>query len=221
MEIDVDALIMENQGLVREVVRQVTVEYQCHNIQEELMEYGILGLCEAANSFDPQRGRAFSSFAWLRIRGAVMDGILQTKGIKRSVVRRARAHRAATEMEENEPVPGEHAMSVFEEYDEVSNLVADMGTCYLVGAQFESGKRPDNPEKEYLTKETLEVIGDAMEVLKQDEYKLLRMHYGMDLPLSHVAVELGVTRPWAWKIHKRAIQKLRKRLSRGSSGGRA
>lgn len=48
---------------------------------EDLEGYGMIGLCEAAQRFDPSRGLKFITFAYLRVRGAMFDGMLKMSGL--------------------------------------------------------------------------------------------------------------------------------------------
>src|SRR5439155_9969586 len=45
--------------------------------------YGQLGLAQAAQEFDPERGIQFSTFAYYRIRGAILDGANQMNWLRR------------------------------------------------------------------------------------------------------------------------------------------
>ncbi len=44
---------------------------------EDLAAYGLLGLVEAAERFDPTRGVKFTTFAYPRVRGAILDGLAE------------------------------------------------------------------------------------------------------------------------------------------------
>src|SRR5581483_674520 len=58
---------------------------------------GMLGLAQAARSFDPARGIAFDRFASTRIRGALLDELRGRDWASRSVRSRARGLQAANE----------------------------------------------------------------------------------------------------------------------------
>ena len=57
--------------------------------QADLISYGVFGLIDALERFDPDRGIAFESFAIPRIRGAILDELRSLDWVPRSV--RARA----------------------------------------------------------------------------------------------------------------------------------
>src|ERR1700690_4142110 len=59
----------------RHLVRWVNVE--------DLCAFGMVGLWQAAERFDPEIGVPFRKFAWLRIRGSIMDEVRQLSCIPR------------------------------------------------------------------------------------------------------------------------------------------
>ena len=61
----------------------------------DLVQAGIVGLMEAIEAFDPERGNDFETFAKLRIRGAMLDEIRRAAWAPRSTVKVAVEARAA------------------------------------------------------------------------------------------------------------------------------
>lgn len=80
-----DSLIEENIGLVVHIARRVAGRLAGVRDRDELVAAGMVGLVEAATRFDPTRGMPFSSFAGLRIEGAILDALRQADRLPRSV----------------------------------------------------------------------------------------------------------------------------------------
>src|SRR6476620_4635476 len=57
---------------------------------EDLVEYGMIGLLEAADRYDPSHGANFMTFAYYRIRGAIYDGLRGMGWMSRSEYAKAR-----------------------------------------------------------------------------------------------------------------------------------
>jgi len=75
----------------------------------DLVQAGIVGLMEAIEAFDPERGNDFETFAKLRIRGAMLDEIRRAAWAPRSTVKVAvEARAAATRIENDQGVPATH-----------------------------------------------------------------------------------------------------------------
>jgi RNA polymerase sigma factor (sigma-70 family) len=64
-------LVNDNLALARHVARPFRLRWRQQ--ADDITSAAVLGLCEAAASFDPSRGLKFVTFAHRRIRGAVID----------------------------------------------------------------------------------------------------------------------------------------------------
>src|SRR5690606_37212658 len=64
---------------------------------DDLVEYGMIGLLEAADRYDPSHGANFMTFAYYRIRGAIYDGLRGMGWMSRSEYAKARFEERANE----------------------------------------------------------------------------------------------------------------------------
>src|SRR6266404_5239797 len=62
---------------------------------DNLEAAGVLGLVEAANRFEPERGIAFKTFAYTRIRGAIYDELRRNSPLPQDLLERTARVRAA------------------------------------------------------------------------------------------------------------------------------
>src|SRR6266849_6276269 len=85
-----DELITEYVPLVRFVVGQLRIPQTSLFEADDLINYGLLGLINAIDRFDPSRGVRFEAFAKPRIRGAVIDQLRVLNWLPRSAVARVR-----------------------------------------------------------------------------------------------------------------------------------
>jgi len=72
-------LVLGHLRLVRSIANRLRQNYSVHLDIDELVAIGSVGLVESAARFDASRGIAFSTFAYPRIRGAIIDGIAQLR----------------------------------------------------------------------------------------------------------------------------------------------
>ncbi len=79
-----DQLLARHLGLVHHVAREVSRRIPSIELGE-LVSAGALGLMKALDSFDLSRGLAFSTYAVLRIRGAILDDLRSRDSTPRSV----------------------------------------------------------------------------------------------------------------------------------------
>src|SRR5271163_3268805 len=68
-----DQLILAHLPMVKHVIGRLVGRLPSGVDAENLESAGILGLVEAANRFDPERGVKFETYVYMRIRGAVVD----------------------------------------------------------------------------------------------------------------------------------------------------
>jgi len=66
-----DKLILDHIPLLRHVVGRMSIPPSL--LREDVEGYAMIGLIAAADSFDPSRGLKFSTYAFPKIRGAILD----------------------------------------------------------------------------------------------------------------------------------------------------
>lgn len=92
-------LLSRHLGLVHHVAREVSRRIPSVELGE-LVSAGALGLMKALDSFDLSRGLAFSTYAVLRIRGAILDDLRSRDSTPRSVrVKRRRIEAVSAALE--------------------------------------------------------------------------------------------------------------------------
>ncbi|MCZ7535749.1 MAG: hypothetical protein M5T61_07340 [Acidimicrobiia bacterium] len=89
-----EALVTQHLPLVGYVVSEIAHRVPSHVSRNDLISAGMLGLAQAARSFDPSRGIAFDRFASTRIRGALLDELRGLDWASRSVRARSAVCRA-------------------------------------------------------------------------------------------------------------------------------
>ena len=93
-----EEIILQNIPLVRHVLGRLAVPALSDDAYRDLVGQGILGLIDAVDRFEPDRGWRFSTYATLRIRGNILDSLRamdmlprgarkRVKGIERAISR--------------------------------------------------------------------------------------------------------------------------------------
>jgi RNA polymerase sigma factor (sigma-70 family) len=75
MTTDRQQLVAEHLDIVYTLARRYARRLPDTADIRELESAGTLGLMEAATRFDPSRGLSFKTFAWWRVRGAIVDSM--------------------------------------------------------------------------------------------------------------------------------------------------
>ncbi len=90
-----EAVVMAAVPLVRSIVGRLSVPDHPLASRDDLENVGLLGLLQALDGYDPERGTPFVSYAYGRIRGALVDYLRSIDALPRERRRRlAEAHRA-------------------------------------------------------------------------------------------------------------------------------
>lgn len=83
-----EAVVVAAVPLVRSVVGRLNIPDHPLAAREDLENVGLLGLLQALNGYDPSRGTPFVSYAYGRIRGALVDYLRSIDALPRERRRR-------------------------------------------------------------------------------------------------------------------------------------
>ncbi len=233
VEVDRERVLNEHLGLVHYIARQVQRGLSAEADFDELVSAGTLGLMSAHDSFEPERGLAFSTFAAPRIRGAILDELRRQDHVPRSVRRKARELSRAREAlgsalgrEPTERELAEHLgveLQVLWQWEADVNAASQLSLDQPRGEEGESDFSPATlmPRStgptvdDQLTQEReLELMRDAILELKDQERTVLTLYYFEDLRLHEIATVLGLTESRVSQIRSKALSRLRDRLKR-------
>jgi len=73
----------QERGIVFKVALALSRQLGLTAELESLIVFGYEGICEARARFDESQGCSFSTYAWIRVRGAILDGCRETQLLKR------------------------------------------------------------------------------------------------------------------------------------------
>jgi RNA polymerase sigma factor for flagellar operon FliA len=85
-----DYFVLKYAPLVKYVAGKISMGMPQSIEFEDLVSYGIFGLLDAINKFDPSRGIKFKTYAMTRIRGAIFDELRSIDWIPRSIRQKAK-----------------------------------------------------------------------------------------------------------------------------------
>jgi len=91
-----DSLILSNLTLVNRIASHLSARLPPFFAFDDLLQAGMVGLIEAARSFDPLNGAPFDSYARLRIKGAIVDYVRKQSMAPRSALANKKSHSQAT-----------------------------------------------------------------------------------------------------------------------------
>lgn len=122
---------------------------------EELYDYGIIGLLEAADRFDQTQGAHFTTFAYYRIRGAIYDGLRRMGWMSRSEYSRAKFEARANDYLAEVAHPSR-------DVEHPSAASGPVGKSRAPNIKSKASARKAEPETEADTRHPLEVAVEAL-----------------------------------------------------------
>ena len=188
------------------IAAELLARFPAHVDRQEVRAAAEYGLVQAANSYDPTKGVAFTTFAYYRIRGAVFD-------LLRETVRIDRFEEAANEYMTDYSAEGNAAS-----YAEVKNVAAGIVASYFLSLEQPSAEAPAQsaqaPLDTLLRQEQQKGIREALKTLPEKNRKVLEAYYFEDLTLDEIGKRLGLSKSWVSRMHAKGLEMLRPAVER-------
>jgi RNA polymerase sigma factor for flagellar operon FliA len=219
---DRDRLVEQHLSLVQAIAGKLKRTLGKSIDFEDLVGYGAKGLVEAAERFDPAQGVAFTTFAYYRIRGAMVDGLRTMGWYSRADYARYRAEERANEYLKNAAErqaaaqrEGAPAEATAETLDSIAETLAGVATVHITSLEAAAAvadERLAPPDAEMDRLRSAGRVRKAIETLPDKERRLRELYYFADKNLEEAGAELGLSKSWACRLHARAVGLLRAAL---------
>jgi RNA polymerase sigma factor FliA len=226
---DRQKLVDANVPFVRSIASKIKDQLPREIEFDDLYNYGMQGLLEAAERYDRRHGVTFQTFAYYRVRGAMFDGLRNMGWLPRHEYARLRfEERAAaylsnlTEREAGAGVAAEGAAVVNIE-DEVRQVAEALGGVAAIFVTTMEGQKEKGdvatgmtptPQVEMERQERDVAVEAALKELPEKERRLLQLYYFEDRPLEEVGKIMGLSKSWSSRLHARAIELLKDAIKR-------
>lgn len=217
---DHDELVERYRPYVYSIAKQVSQSFPIRIDFEELVAYGMVGLLEAAERYDPRRKVSFVTFSYYRIKGAIFDGLRQmgilTRSPNEAWVRRESALndlvQTATDDEMESP-----ASTVADEIQSVEKFVDSLIPAYLLSLSEENA--PDIADSRDLPNvsvefgEMIKLVRKTVREMPEKEREIIESLYFKQLTTTELAKKMGVNKSWVSRLHAKAVTRLQQRLA--------
>ena len=218
-------LITRNMHLVRYVVERLGFGVS-HLDREDLISEGIVGLIDAVDRFDPERGIQFVTYATIRIRGQILDALRTRDMLPRSARRRVKGMQDAVQTlvaTLGEPPSEEQLaefMNVSPEQLQQTLCDASLEICSLDAPLVEDGEafslqnlleasEDGEPAEQHERSELREELRGALRRLPERQQLLLSLYYVEELTMREIGEVLSVSESRVSQLHAQAIMSLR------------
>jgi RNA polymerase sigma factor for flagellar operon FliA len=215
-----ESLILAHMPMVKRVAVHLKARVPPFMELDELVQVGMVGLIEAARSFDPTKGFEFEHFALSRVRGAILDEVRRQSFLPRSAV--------AFNKSENEAV---HVLAA-----ELGRAPSQAELALYMGKDVEAfhrergqAKRFETFSMEVVNDEVMSMPGDsamqpevmveeaeymtavvqAIDDLPEREKLVMNLYYVEELNLKEIGEVLSVSESRVSQILSTVVKKLR------------
>ena len=168
----------------------------------DLVQDGVLGLIDAANRFDEDRGIKFETFAERRVRGAMIDALRKDawpRGVRRQRRELDAAREALRRELGHEPSMADLAARVGSDEKRLSRTIVRINTIEATsplntGEHMDESSlptalvpsEPESPDAAYERCETRDRVRAAIQSLPWRERKVIGLYYYGEVTMKHI-----------------------------------
>jgi RNA polymerase sigma factor for flagellar operon FliA len=224
-----DMLIVQYIYLVRYAVSRVKVTLPSTVSIEDIAGYGVEGLINAIERFSPVRNTRFETYALIRIRGAILDRIRSQDFLPRSLRKKIKDIKQATEILKQQlgrtPTTTEIANYIDMEPEKVNQIISEDVIVTSIydkkSASDESLEVIDTLEDtnkltphERMEEENVKSdLQKALQRLPERERVLMVLYYQEDMTMKEIGETMGMSESRICQLHAQAIMKLKNILN--------
>lgn len=227
-----EALVTKYAPLVKTIAGRLALRLPQHISQDDLTSAGLMGLLDAIDKFDVEKGVEFKSYAEFRIKGAMIDELRSMDWVPRSVRKNAKMlAEAYSRVENREMRPAQdeevakelgidlkafyklldeaRGISIFNEYDmQIHNTNGE-------GASEDNGYEigfDQSPLQSLKKTELVKVIAGAIDRLPKNERTAVSLYYYEELTMKEIGEVMGYTESRVSQLHTKAVMRLKNSL---------
>lgn len=215
--------------LVKKIAHQIKTKLPASVDVNDLIQAGMIGLMDAASRYKNDQGAQFTTYATLRIHGAIMDELRSTDWMPRSVRKKMRdIERAVQRLEQKfgrAPTESEIALSLKITLADLHEILNDCSGHQLI--YFEDFQENENGQH-FLDRHIQDEMNDPLNILLSDGFKtdlkrsienlpereqlLMSLYYEQNLNLKEIGAILSISESRVSQIHTQSIARIRASL---------
>ncbi|MBM7555364.1 FliA/WhiG family RNA polymerase sigma factor [Halanaerobacter jeridensis] len=223
-----EKLILDYVPLVKHIVGKVMISIPDKYSFDDLVNYGILGLMDALERFDPQRGIKFSTYAVPRIKGSIYDEVRKDDWVPQSVRKKSKQFSTALIKLEKELGRKPTDEEIKEELDlnskqyqkmlsqinipeniSLEKIISFKDNDKITIKDLVKGSKEEQPDQVFDYNKMKEVLGTAIDKLPQKEKLVVSLYYYEDLTLQEIGEIMELTTARISQLHTKSIFRLR------------
>lgn len=220
---DQDRRIVDHLPMVKHIVHKVASQLSHVQDLEDLISAGTVGLVKAAQAFDPCRDTEFKTYAYIRIRGAVLDELRSRSPVSPKVIKQMtllrRAHNRLMSRLGHVPDDQQLADEAGISREQLHRTLAEGRRQHFLSIHGMSDEesplsalspvdKGPSPVESAERAELKKALAQGLMQLPQRDRQVMILYYRDELTMKEIAQVLKVTEARVSQIHAAAIFRL-------------
>lgn len=219
--------------LVHKIVRQVVTYLKPPLSFEDLVSAGTVGLVKAAREFDPSHHAEFKTYAYIRIKGAVLDELrgwsFVPSNLNRQIQDALQLSRKITEQTGTAPTDEELAEKLGVAVDELYKTFESARAQHFISldgfgedmpplASLLAAANTLTPDEQVERAELIDKLAEAIQQLSTRQRQIILLYYQQHLTMKQIAEVFEVTESRVSQLHASALFNLSVKLRQWKDG---
>lgn len=184
----------------------------------DYLQYARVGLLEAIDRFDPDRGVKFETFAGSRINGAMLNGLASFTEIQEQIAARKRT--VAERMQSlGDAAPGRDKPEALFGY--LAQLALGLAVGFVLedtgSEQYSEPQYLDNTYTSVELKQLRARMKDMLATLPDNQKKVITYHYLQQIQFEEIARMLDLSKGRIAQLHREALGTLKMTINRSGT----
>ncbi len=222
-----DEQILQYAPHIKYLASRLAVRLPSHIGIDDIINSGVIGLIDAIDKFDVNKGVKFKTYAEFRIRGAILDNLRSLDWVPRSIRKSTNMLEntyAELERKFNRPATDDEVATALnvslEKYHQMIALASGVTLLSLDMISNQDNIKVNlldcladsdniNPMTVLRTEEIRAVVADSIDNLPEKEKQVICLYYYDDLTMKEISKTLNLTESRVSQIHAKAVLRLR------------
>jgi RNA polymerase sigma factor for flagellar operon FliA len=228
-----DGQIAELLPMVHRIVRKVVTYLRPPLSLEDMVSAGAVGLVKAARDFDPSHHTEFKTYAYIRVKGAVLDELRSSSMLPANLNKRIRSARQLSrkilEQTGTTPTDAELAEKLGITIDELYETFENARAQYFVSldgfgedmpalSNLLAAAHTSAPDEQIERAELIDKLVEAIQQLSKRQRQLILLYYQQHLTMKQIAEIFEITESRVSQLHASAIFNLSVKLRQWKDG---
>ncbi len=226
-------LIVQFLPMVNKIARQVVSYLKPPLSFEDMVSAGTVGLVKAARDFDPSKGVEFKTYAYIRIKGSIIDELrgwsFVPANLHNQIKEAQRISREITEQTGVAPSDEQLAQELGISMDELYQMLEKGRAQHFISLDSDSEEAPAfgnqlashhscSPEEQIERQELITILAKAIQQLPEKSRRVILLYYNQNLTMKQIAEVLEITEPRVSQLHASALFNLSVKLRQYNDG---